>query len=134
MRHVAFLAFGVIVSTPVFGDVARTKTVRFATGTSAVTLPGIIQGYDTVNYTDDAAAGPDIAVTLNPDSSATCMNIFAPGTRPGDVAAACIGSTGGNLRQGTLTEDGEYVVPVYRMRSAARLDETAHHTLEIATE
>ncbi|HSF19519.1 MAG TPA: DNA breaking-rejoining protein [Vicinamibacteria bacterium] len=109
----------------------RTERVQFHRGETGATVKGHIKGYEDVHYLLGAKAGQSMVVNLSTDNNANYFNIFAPGKKPGEDEAMFIGSTEGNHYEGELTADGDYLVQVYLMRSAARRDEVANYTLEV---
>ncbi|WP_237065539.1 hypothetical protein [Microbulbifer guangxiensis] len=105
--------------------------IRFPAGSSSTQVSGSIKGYDTVTYQLRAQAGQQMSVVMDTSHSASYFNVFPPGKGPGD-AAVFIGSINGNRFMQALPEDGVYTIQVYMMRSAARREETAEYTLDIA--
>jgi hypothetical protein len=73
-----------------------------------------------------------VSVVLNSDNLGNDFNIYEPGKFPGEDYAMFIGATEGNRFQGTLLTEGDYMVQVYIIRSAARRGETARYTLELS--
>jgi len=115
-------------------DEIHEERVEFAAGESGASVEGSIVGYGSAQYTLGAAAGQTMRVELMTEHTATYFNVWAPGTKPGEDAAMFIGSTSGSEFEGELPEDGDYMVQVYMMRSAARRDEQADFTLEFEIE
>lgn len=110
------------------GDIALVR-VSFEPGASSATVDGSIQGYETVDYVVNARAGQAMRVALDTAHTATYFNLLEPGET--DVATH-IGSTAGNLFEGTTEKTGDYRIRVYMMRSAARREETADYTIDIS--
>ena len=68
-------------------------------------------------------------ISLGSKNSSIYFNILAPGEKE---VAMFNGSVNGNQFEGTLPQSGDYKVRVYLMRSAARRNEVANYTLDIA--
>lgn len=110
----------------------RTARVAFARGKSSSTIHDRLKGDESVNYELGAAAGQTMVVSLTSASTAAYFNVFAPGKVPGRDEAMFIGSTGGNRFEGALPVAGTYTIQVYLYRSAARRNEAATYTLDVA--
>ncbi|AOS98433.1 Inhibitor of g-type lysozyme precursor [Microbulbifer aggregans] len=110
---------------------SKSHEIRFPPGSSSTQVSGSVKGYDFVTYQLRAQAGQQMRVVMDTSHSASYFNIFPPGKGPGD-AAIFIGSTSGNRFSQTLPADGVYTIQVYLMRSAARREESARYTLDIA--
>ncbi len=106
----------------------ETRRISFAPGTSSATVKGAISGDKTVDYTVRAKAGQTMSVTLKTSNPSNFFNVLPPGSN--DVAVF-VGSSGGNEWTGPLAADGEHTIRVYLMRSAARRNEHAEHTLTV---
>lgn len=120
---VALLHAGV----PVAGEITS-QPVQFAKGQSSATITGKIKGYQGIDYTLRAKAGQTMSVQLKTVHDANYFNILPPGSND---TAIFIGSISGNEWMGALPTDGEYKIPVYLMRSAARRHESATYTLTV---
>ncbi|HQR12377.1 MAG TPA: hypothetical protein PLW68_13715 [Casimicrobiaceae bacterium] len=107
----------------------ETRPVHFAKGASSATFKGTLKGDQTIDYTLRARAGQTMTVTMKTSNNANYFNVLPPGSK--DVAIF-VGSTGGNEWTGTLEADGDYAIRVYLMRSAARRNEVANYTLNVA--
>ena len=116
---------------PLSAQETRTERVQFERGTNGVTINGRIEGYEGVNYLLGAKAGQSMVVIMNTDNGANYFNIYAPGKKPGTDQGMFIGSTQGNRYEGELPADGDYLVQVFLMRSAARRNEVANYTVEV---
>ncbi len=130
-RLLARLAAGALaagVACAVAATAIETRPLHFAKGTSSATVKGTIEGDRTVDHTVRARAGQTMSVRLATGHGANYFNVLPPGS---DDVAIFVGSTGGNAWSGTLPSDGEYRVRVYRMRSAARRNESASYTLTV---
>jgi hypothetical protein len=103
------------------------QRVSFATGASSAMISGSIMGRGAVPYVLSAKAGQTMSVTLETDNGANSFNVLPPGSE----AAIGRGEVSGNQWTGVLPVDGEYVVDVFLMRSAARRNETANYTLTV---
>ena len=64
---------------------------------------------------------------MRTSSTAAYFNV----TRQGSDTAMFVGSTSGDTFTGVLPANGDYVVRVYLMRSAARRGEHANYTLNV---
>ena len=104
----------------------------FSPTTADVSVSGEISGYETVHYIFAGAQAQSVAIALDSDHPGNYFNLFEPGKRPGEDQALFIGATEGNRYQGTLQENGNYLVQVYIIRSAARRDETARYTVGLS--
>ena len=138
MRLAAMVLAGLaFVAGPMPASAQQTTDVRFAAGTSGATIEGRIKGYEYRLYRLGAEAGQQMTVRMTADNTAAYFNIYAPGQGPGDQALAVSEMTGPdvpeiNLYDAILPQSGIYTVSVYLYRSAARRDETANYTLDIA--
>lgn len=126
----ALLAF-LLCAGSLSAQETRSERVQFERGESGATVKGRIKGDEAVHYLLGAKAGQSMVVILNTDHNANYFNIFAPGKKPGEDEAMFIGSTEGNRYEGELSADGDYMVQVYLMRSAARRGEVANYSLEV---
>lgn len=104
------------------------KAVQFSKGKSAAQLRGSIKGDRDATYTVNARAGQTLAVSLTSTNASLNFNISAPGSQE----SMFIGSVQGAKANVVLPVDGNYVVQVYLMRNAARRNETASYTLDVA--
>lgn len=105
------------------------QTVQFAKGKSSAQVRSSIKGEGDAEYTISARAGQTLAVALKTSNASTYINIKPPGSKD---AAMFIGSSSGNEAKLLLPADGNYVVQVYLMRNAARRNESAAYTLDVA--
>jgi len=105
------------------------QAVQFAKGTSSAQLRGTIKGDVDVDYTVNARAGQTLAVKLQSSNASLYFNINPPGSA--DVSMF-IGNLQGAEAKVMLPADGTYVVRVYLMRNAARRNESAAYTLDVA--
>lgn len=127
----AFLLAGAIalasfVSTSWAG--IQTKPVQFKKGESAATIKGTLKGDQTIDYSLRARAGQTMSVSFKPGNASAYFNLLPPGSTG---EAIFVGSTSGNEWTGTLSEDGEYKIRTYLMRSAARRNETTSFILTV---
>ncbi len=135
MKHLAsfVLCVAVAAATPVQAqDGTRTERVQFPRGSTGTTISDSITGYEAVEYLVGAQAGQEMTVVLKSDHLSTYINVFEPGTKPGTDEAISIGSDDGTRYEGTLPSDGDYLIQVYMMRSAARRGEVAHYALDVS--
>lgn len=123
------LVLSSIVSSLVHAADIQVKPVQFARGASSATIKGSIKGYQTIDYTVQAGAGQMLTATLKTSKGANYFNVLPPGS---PAFAMYMGDTSGNHFEGLLPDDGVYKLRVYLMRSAARRNETANYTLELA--
>jgi hypothetical protein len=119
-------------ATVALADTVKTEKVRFKSGATNAVIKGSIKGRDTMHYLLGVAAGQSMRVKLNTKSTSTYFNVFAPGKVPGQDAAMFIGDTGGDTFEGMLPASGDYLIQVYLYRSAARRNESAQFTLDVA--
>ncbi|MFM8294299.1 MAG: hypothetical protein ACKN9E_07105 [Microcystaceae cyanobacterium] len=111
------------------GNNIRTERVQFKPGASSKVIKGSIKGDQSVDYVINARKNQSANISLGSKNSSIYFNILAPGEK--DVAMFN-GSVNGNQFEGTLPQSGDYKVRVYLMRSAARRNEVANYTLDIA--
>ncbi|MGZ8273171.1 MAG: hypothetical protein ACXWUM_04590 [Burkholderiaceae bacterium] len=104
------------------------KPVQFAKGKSSAQVRGSIKGERDAAYTVNARAGQTLAVSLTSANGSLNFNINAPGSNE----SMFIGSVQGAKASVVLPADGSYVVQVYLMRNAARRNESASYTLDVA--
>ena len=105
------------------------QAVQFAKGASSAQLRGTIKGDGDVDYTVNARAGQTLTVRLKSSNASLYFNINPPGSA--DVSMF-IGNLQGAEAKVMLPADGSYVVRVYLMRNAARRNESAAYTLDVA--
>ncbi|MCB1383991.1 MAG: hypothetical protein KDJ73_13915 [Notoacmeibacter sp.] len=132
-RIAACAAALMAVPPAIAADDVRTEVVHFTKGANGTTVKGQIKGYGSVVYKIGASAGQTIRLKLTSKHGATYFNLYGPGKGPGDEALANSSMTDPlNAYEGALPANGDYSVSVYMMRSAARRDEVANYTMEIA--
>jgi hypothetical protein len=107
----------------------RTEEVHFNRGESRTTIMGKVTGCQTVDYHVRGGAGQTLAVTLKPSSPSAYFNVLPPGATD---AAMFVGSHAGNRLKRVLTDDGTYMIRVYLMRHAARLNKSSTYSLAIS--
>jgi hypothetical protein len=107
----------------------RTETVQFTKGATSAQMKGTIKGDAAVDYKINARAGQTLAVTQKTSNASNYFNINPPGSKD---AAMFIGSSSGTEARLLLPADGTFVVRVYLMRNAARRNESAAYTLDVA--
>lgn len=104
------------------------KSVTFATGHTTAHLRGQVAGDAGATYAIDGRAGQTLSVVLESRNTSLNLNLIAP-----DASEAMfIGSTQGRQARVMLPADGRYRVQVYLMRSAARRQERAAFSLQVA--
>jgi hypothetical protein len=106
----------------------RSERVQFEANTSGASINAKIKGREIVDYLLGAHAGQTLSVTMQTDNSANYFNVIPPDA---DDEAVFVGSAEGNSYEGKLDLDGDWKIRVYLMRSAARRDEIAAHTLTV---
>lgn len=118
-----------LVSMAVSAEVRiREQQVQFEKGESAATLKGTLRGDQIVDYRLRASAGQPLVVVLKSSNPSLYFNVL-----PADSDVALfVGSTSGNRFEAELPDDGVYTIRVYLMRSAARRNEGAIYTLDLA--
>lgn len=127
-------AIALLVMTAVAGlaradDGIRRETVTFARGASSAEIKGSLKGRETIDYVIRAAAGQTLRVALQGKSNPqNYFNVLPPGSK--DVAMF-VGDAGGDVYQGLLPADGDYVLRVYLMRAAGRRGEASTFTLSV---
>ena len=121
-----FQIFGFQISQA--ADIMQQR-VQFAEGEIGATLQNKIQGERLIDYKLRARAGQFMNIGLASDNPSNYFNVMAPGET--DVAFF-IGSRDGNEFEADLTKDGDYTIRIYLMRNAARRNESANFTLEVA--
>lgn len=125
-------ALVVLMPKSLLAQNARTERIDFTPQATSTSVSSTINGYETVNYALEATTGQSVSIVLQSDNLGNHFNIFEPGKLPGEDYAMFIGSTEGNRFEGTLLTEGDYMVQVYIIRSAARRGETARYTLELS--
>lgn len=133
-RVIVTIAAALILAQPLVASAApgdpdrRSELVHFTKGASSTVVKGRIKGYRYIDYVVRAAAGQTLSVEMQTGNGANYFNILPPGSS--DVAMF-VGSTSGNQFSGVLPADGDYVIRVYLMRSAARRNESANYMLTV---
>lgn len=112
-------------------DAAQPERIRFAAGASEGSVKGHVKGENSARYLIGAKAGQAMRVELKTKNTSTYFNVFAPGKTPGKDEALFIGDTDGNIFEGVLPADGDYLIDVYLYRNAARRNETSKFTLDV---
>lgn len=112
------------------GDGKTTQRLSFDPGASSSRVSGSITGYETMNYLLNVRSGQSINVSMATANNATYFNIVPPG----EDTASYNGSINGNMYEGVAKKSGDYRIEVYMMRSAARRDEKADFSLEVAVD
>lgn len=110
-------------------DRIRVERVEFEQGATDAVAEGSITGYEIVDHVLGAREGQYLSVSMETDNTASYFNILAPGETE---VAFFNGSMSENRYEGVLDESGDYRIRVYMMRSAARRNEVANYTLEMA--
>jgi hypothetical protein len=124
--RLGLLVLGVICAAPAWAQ-EETRPIRFAPGTTATTLKGVIRGYGHDLYTVDVVQGQVMQVLLSASNRACSFNAFAPGVED----AVHNGSISGNEFGASPTVAGRYRFHIYLMRSAARRDARCRYSLSV---
>lgn len=101
-----------VLSGGVTGQIKQ--RVRFAAGSHGASVAGTVRGYAYRDYLVKASAGQKISLNLTASEPATVVTVFLPN---GDNLD---GATEANDFSGELPTNGDYVIRVLMMRSAAR--------------
>jgi hypothetical protein len=103
-------------------------TVRFRAGGDSASYSGRIRGDETARYVLDARRGQNMQVLLSAGNPQAYFNVLLPNSQQ----ALFNGSISGNSFNGTLPQNGRYVIEVYLMRAAARRNEESGYSIDIA--
>ncbi|MGY6213518.1 PliI family lysozyme inhibitor of I-type lysozyme [Methylolobus aquaticus] len=119
-----------VVAAPTLlaAEMIRRVPIHFAKGATGTSVKGTLKGDQTVDYLLQAKAGQSMTVDFKPSNASAYFNVLPPGSE----TALFVGSTSGNHFVGELPSDGQYTVRVYLMRNAARRNETARYSLDLA--
>lgn len=127
MKTLLALLLSAASIVPAFAD-DRTETVKFAPGSSSVTLKSSLKGYDGINYKVGVRAGQVMTIGFKP-SHGSCYYVVR---EPGKDENLFDGTMDGYDYSGTLTADGDYTIMVFQMRNAARRNQTCKFSLSVA--
>lgn len=116
--------------SPAAAQEAQPKQVRFPKGANGTVIGGMIKGYQFADYRLALKAGQTLTAVLKTSNLSNYFNVTAPGA----AEAMHIGSTSGNRFESAVPVDGNYLIRVYLMRSAARRNETARYSLSLRAE
>ena len=111
------------------GGTTHRQAIQFTKGKSSAQVRGSIKGDGDAEYTLNARAGQTLAVALKTSNASAYFNVIPLGSKG---VAMFIGSSSGSEAKLLLPVDGSYVVQVYLMRNAARRNESATYTLDVA--
>ena len=125
------ITLAALIAKPVMAQHAVSEHIQLTPAMSSKSASGIIKGYETINYALQVLSDQTVTIALESDNLGNYFNIFEPGKFPGQDYAMFIGSTSGNEFEGTLPVNGDYLIQVYVIRSAARRDETANFSLQL---
>lgn len=117
-------------SVSVFAKTSE-QSITFSKGKDAATQSGSFKGYDDVQYKIYAKKGQTLKFKISSNNDLANINIFSPGTKPGQDNAIVIGSTVGTSGKVTLPSSGQYVIQVYQMRNSARQDKIVNFKLNV---
>ena len=135
IRVAAFAIFLTAASPliPAFGQSAfaqetRVERLRFAPGASSKQVRDSIVGYESVQYRVAVLAGQRMSVRLGSDNRFNFFNVGEAGN------GSLFNSSNSSDDSFTFTvpSSGDYVIDVYLMRNAARRNEEANFTLDVA--
>jgi hypothetical protein len=132
MNRIATLALAAVLglgAASAQADDIRRVEVHFPKGATGATLKDRLKGDETVDYRLSARTGQTMTVTMKTDNASAYFNVLPPGSQG---EAVFIGSTSGERYEGALSADGVWTIRVYLMRNAARRDEVARYTLDVA--
>lgn len=101
--------------------------IRFAPGSSSTKVEGSIAGRETADYKANAKAGQTMNVELRASNSSIYFNVLPPGSE----SALFNGSTSGNKWTGDLPSNGDYIIRVYLMGSAADRNDKVTYALSV---
>lgn len=107
------------------------QSISFLKGKDAATQAGSFTGYDDIQYKIYAKKGQTLKFNISSNNNLAYINIFAPGTKPGEDQAIVIGSTVGESGEIVLPANGEYTIQVYQMRNSARQNKTVNYKLYV---
>jgi hypothetical protein len=115
-----------MISAAVMTTGQTASRVRFRAGTIGTTLKGTVRGYAYRDYIVGASAGQTITLSLTSAPSDSVFTVFLPNGDNLEGAAEM------NDFSGELPANGDYVVRVGMMRSAARRKgSTANYVLKV---
>ena len=107
--------------------------VKFAPGTSSITLQGAIRGHDYFDYALTARANQMMHVELQTRDTNGDGTIYFNILPPGSAGEAMyVGSTDGNVTEMRLTKSGAFVIRVYLMGNDRDADKTVGYDLEVS--
>lgn len=128
----AVLALSVLLTVGFWPDRGqsqdRTERISFPVGASGQTVTGTIRGYEGIAYLINVRAGQLMSVRFTTDNRFNYFNIVPPGR----TEAAYNGSISGASADIVATRSGDYRIPVYLMRNAARRGEIADFRLRVS--
>lgn len=105
------------------------KVIKFVPGAYSSEESGTLQGAQIIDFVLGASKGQQMTVNLDTEHKALYFNVMLPGSME---EAIYVGSIDGNQFSGKLTENGNYRVRLYLMRSAARRKEKADYTISFS--
>ena len=111
-------------------DGIRRETVQFSKGASQSVIKARIKGDETVDYVLRAKAGQTMTVNFKTSNRMAYFNVLPPDSDEALFVGA--NEADGSRFSVELPKDGEYSIRVYLIRAAARRNETASYTLNVA--
>jgi hypothetical protein len=122
------LCISVVMSVPAAAQRGPAAPLFQRQNQTSRTLVASVSGYQTADYTFDAAPGDHMVIALTSSNRHLYFNLMPP-----EGEAIYDGSIGGERRfETTLQEGGRYVVSVYFMRNDARRGAHAEFRLKVA--
>ena len=107
--------------------------VKFAPGTSSITLEGAIRGQEDFDYSLGAREGQTMHVDLRVDGTngngTIYFNIMPPGST---WEAIFVGSRDGNSAKVRLPKTGDYIIRLYLMGNDRDTDKTVGYKLDVS--
>jgi hypothetical protein len=111
-------------------DGIRKEDVQFSEGASQSVIKARIKGDETVDYVLRAKAGQTMTVNFKTSNRMAYFNLLPPDSDQALFVGA--DAADGNRFTAELPKDGEYTIRVYLIRAAARRNEAANYTLNVA--
>jgi hypothetical protein len=129
-RLVTAAGLALLALTVQAADGIRRETVQFSKGASQSVIKARIKGDETVDYVLRAKAGQTMTVNFKTSNRMAYFNLLPPDSDQALFVGA--DAADGSRFTTELPKDGEYTIRVYLIRAAARRNETANYTLNVA--
>lgn len=107
---------------------SRNERIQFSRGANSSSIRATIRGSESVDYIIGARQGQTLTVSMRTTNRSAYFNVLPP---RGDTGIFN-GSLNGSRYRGELPQGGDYRIRVYLMRNAARRNEQASFTLDVA--